>query len=79
MVTFHMEAKEKVDKTQHKNTTQQGRGFKSHPSKMPVMFFHSTRENTEYTVLTHIGVWVKNKINILYPRCKFNIYYNNVC
>ena len=31
--------------------------------------------STEYTVLTHIGVWVKTKINILYPRCKFNIYY----
>ena len=30
-----------------------------------------------YTVLTHIGVWVKTKINILYPRCKFNIHYNN--
>ena len=30
-------------------------------------------ESTEYTVLTHIGVWVKTKINILYPRCKFNI------
>ena len=31
--------------------------------------------STEYTVLTHIGVWVKTKINILYPQCKFNIYY----
>ena len=31
-------------------------------------------ESTEYTVLiTHIGVWVKTKINNLYPRCKFNI------
>ena len=51
-----------------------GRGFESHPSNMPVIFFHRTRESTEYTVLTHIGVWVKTKINILYPRCKFNIY-----
>ena len=31
---------------------------------MPVIFFHRTRESTEYTVLTHIGVWVKTKINI---------------
>ena len=23
----------------------------------------------------YIGVWVKTKINILYPRCKFDIYY----
>ena len=42
---------------------------------MPVLFFHRTQESTEYTVLTHIGVWVKTKINILYPRCKFNILY----
>ena len=28
---------------------------------MPVIFFHRTRESTEYTVLTHIGVWVKNQ------------------
>ena len=48
--------------------------FESHPSNMPVIFFHRTRESTEYTVLTHIGVWVKTKINILYPRCKFNNY-----
>ena len=44
-----------------------GRGFESHPSNMPVMFFHRTRESTEYTVLTHIGVWVKNKINRINP------------
>ena len=30
---------------------------------MPVIFFHRTRESTEHTVLTHIGVWVKTKIN----------------
>ena len=30
---------------------------------MPVIFFHRTRESTEYTVRTHIGVWVKTKIN----------------
>ena len=29
--------------------------------------------------ITHIGVWVKTKINILYPRCKFNIYYFPTC
>ena len=28
---------------------------------------YRTRESTEYTVLTHISVWVKTKINILYP------------
>jgi hypothetical protein len=28
---------------------------------MPVIFFHRIRETTEYTVLTHIGVWVKNQ------------------
>ena len=28
---------------------------------MPVIFFHSTWVSTEYTVLTHIGVWVKSK------------------
>ena len=32
---------------------------------MPVIFVHRTRESTEYTVLTHIGVWVKPLINIL--------------
>ena len=26
-------------------------------------------------MLTHIGVWVKTQINILYPRCKLNIYF----
>ena len=25
-------------------------------------------------MLTHIGVWVKTKMNILYPLCKFNIF-----
>ena len=30
---------------------------------MPVIFFHRPLENTEYTVLTHIGVqWVKKQI-----------------
>ena len=30
-------------------------------------------------MLTHIGVWVKKtEINMLYPRCKFNIYYSAV-
>ena len=29
---------------------------------------------TEYTVLTHIGVWVKTKISIPYSRCKFKHY-----
>ena len=43
---------------------------------MPVIFFHRTQESTVYTVLTHIGVWVKTKVNILYPQCKFNISYN---
>ena len=33
---------------------------------MPVIFFHRTLESTEFTVLTHIGVWVK-PINTLYP------------
>ena len=42
---------------------------------MPVIFFHRTWESNEYTVLTHIGVWVKTKIKMLYPPCKFNIYY----
>ena len=31
---------------------------------MPVIFVHRTRVSTEYTLLTHIGVWVKNKIEI---------------
>ena len=34
----------------------QGRGFESHPSNMPMIFVHRTRESTEYTMLTHIGV-----------------------
>ena len=34
---------------------------------MPVIVFHMTRESTEYTVLTHIRVWVKTKVNIAYP------------
>ena len=29
------------------------RGFESHPSNMPVIFFHKTRESIEYTVLTN--------------------------
>ena len=29
-----------------------------------MIFFHRNRESTEYTVLTHIGLWVKTKINI---------------
>ena len=37
---------------------------------MPVRFFHRTQESTEYTVLTHIVVWVKTKINI-YFYCYF--------
>ena len=45
---------------------------------MPVKFFHKTWESTEYTVLTHIGVWVKTQINILYPRCKFDISYTPI-
>ena len=32
---------------------------------MPVIFFHRTRKSTEYTVLKHIGVWVKTKINTI--------------
>ena len=32
---------------------------------MPVIFFHRTGESTEYTVPTHIGVWVKTKISML--------------
>ena len=39
-----------------------GCGFKSHPSYMPVIFFHRTCESTEYTVVTHIGVWDKPKL-----------------
>ena len=35
--------------------------------------------SAEYTVLTHIGVWVKIQINILYHRCKFNISNNVLC
>ena len=44
-----------------------GRGFESHPSNMPVIYFFS--QDSEYTVLTHIGVWVQKLINnnILYP------------
>ena len=29
-----------------------------------IYVLHRTRENTGYTVLTHIGVWVKTKINM---------------
>ena len=45
------------------------------PSTCLWYFFHRTRKSTEFTVLTRIGVWVKTKIKILYPRCKFYIYY----
>ena len=31
--------------------------FEAHPSNMPVIFFHRTRESTEYTVLTHTSVY----------------------
>ena len=64
-----------------------GRWFESHPSFMPVIFFHRTWESTEYTVLTHIGVWEKTKINMVteclnivsacspYNRITYNIHY----
>ena len=54
-----------------------GRGFESHPSNMPVMFFTGLGESTEYSrVITHIDVWVKKKKNeYSVSRCKFNIYY----
>ena len=39
-----------------------GRGFESHPSKMPVICLNRTRESTEYTVPTHIAVRVKPKL-----------------
>ena len=42
-----------------------------------VLFYHRTQESTEYTVLTHIRVWVKTKIKILYRQCKFNKTFNN--
>ena len=41
-----------------------------------MIFVHRTRG--EYTVLTHIGVWVKTKFNTPYSRCKFNISYEIV-
>ena len=37
-------------------------------------FFHRPRVSTEHKVPIHISVHVKDKINILYPRCKFIIY-----
>ena len=42
-----------------------GRGFESHPSNMPMIFFHRTRESTEYTVLTHIGVLANTYFELL--------------
>ena len=40
----------------------QGSWVRIPPSNMPI--FHRTRESTctEYTLLTHIGVWVKPKL-----------------
>ena len=46
------------------------------PGNMPVIFCHRATLSTEYTVLTHIGVLVKNKINILYPWCKLKHLFN---
>ena len=46
-----------------------GRLFLVH---VPVIFFPRTRESIQ---CTHIGVWVNTKVNILNPRCKFNISY----
>ena len=43
-----------------------GRGFESHPSNMPVIFFSpDSGESTQYAVLTHIGVWV-NKPKLIF-------------
>ena len=39
---------------------------KSNPSNMPVIFFTELGERTEYTVLTHIGVWVKTKFSMFF-------------
>ena len=50
-----------------------GWGFKSHTSKMH-LFSHNSGKYWISSASTHWFVWVKTKINTLYPLCKFNIY-----
>ena len=50
-----------------------GHGFESHLSNMPVFFSHRARESTEYTVLTHIGVWIKPKRIFFIPNENFHL------
>ena len=68
-----------VGKTLSKTLSKcKGRGFESHPRNMSVIFFfHRTRgESAEYTVLTHIGVWVKNKYSYQHILCLKQKYFS---